>query len=240
MRFILFSDVHGNLAALRAVATAIEREGQIDAVIAAGDHLQGGPRPREVWDFLTGQGWILIQGNEDLALVVEEPLRDRPPSPYDAAYLAQIAWTREKVGSKVLSEVAALPDAWRFQTPAGILLVVHASPRSINDRAGGPHNSDADVYAAYAGTGASAIAFGHYHRGFVRTTPFGLLINVASVGLPVDGRPLAAYTVLTATPGSWIVEQRQVPYRQADEIAVARARRMPPWVADENAILYTS
>jgi predicted phosphodiesterase len=102
----------------------------------------------------------------------------------------------------------------------------------MDDRAGAAHNTDEDVFRAYGGTGAAAIAFGHYHEAFVRTTPFALLINVASVGLPVHGRPLASYTILTATPGSWIVEQRQVPYRQSDEVAAANARGMPPWKED--------
>lgn len=236
MRFALFSDIHGNLAALKAVAAAIEKEPPVDAVIAVGDHLQGGPRPREVWDFLTSRGWVLIKGNEDQALFLDDPLEGRAPTPYDASFLAQIAWTREKLGPKRLAEIAALPDHWRVETPAGVLLVVHASPRSMDDRAGAAHNTDQDVFLAYAGTGASAIAFGHYHLAFVRTTPFALLINVASVGLPVHGRPLASYTILTATPASWIVEQRQVPYRQSEEAAAAHARGMPPWVSEEEEV----
>jgi len=118
-------------------------------------------------------------------------------------------------------------------TPAGDLLVVHSSPRGTGDRRGGPHNTLEEVVEGYAGTGASAVAFGHYHSSFVRTVPFGLLINVASVGLPPSGAPpLAAYTVLTATSGGWIVEQRHVPYDLAEEQAAAAAAGMPPWEAE--------
>jgi diadenosine tetraphosphatase ApaH/serine/threonine PP2A family protein phosphatase len=112
------------------------------------------------------------------------------------------------------------------------LLVVHASPRSIVDQAGGVHNSMTEVTEAYAGTGAQVIAFGHYHRAFVRTTPFALLINVASVGLPRDGRAVACYTIVTASKDGWVVEQRQVPYDSGDEAAAAAARGMPIWSAD--------
>lgn len=232
LRIALFSDIHGNLAGLRAVVDALKDEERVDHVVVAGDHLQGGPRPREVWSLLTSNPWTLIRGNEDDSLL--DPGRDveLQPTNFRQAFQAQVAWTRDRVGSDVLAQLAALPDRWRLATPAGDLLVVHASPRSIADRAGGVHNTAAECLAAYGGTGASAIAFGHYHRSFVRPLPFALLINVASVGLPVDRRPLASYTIVTATPDGWIVEQRAVPYDPAEEAEAAAANGLPPWVRD--------
>ncbi len=232
VRFGLFSDVHGNLAGLRAVFAALDREGPLDYVVAAGDHLQGGPRPREVWEALGERGCILIRGNEDLALLSDESDVYRAQSPYRSAFEKGLAWTRARIGPDLLGALAALPDQWRVSTPAGDLLVVHASPRSIHDRVGGAHNTAAEVAAAYSGTGAGAIVFGHYHRNFVRVTPFALLINVASVSLPVDPHPLAAYTILTASTEGWIVEQRQVPYDASEEVAIARERQLPPWLPD--------
>src|SRR5262252_2397261 len=130
MRIALFSDVHGNLAGLRAVAVALEREEPVDYVVVAGDHLQGGPRPREVWSLLRSRGWVLVRGNED-----------RAPERYRAAFASQHAWTRARLGPEILQELADLPERWRVTTPAGDLLVVHASPRSIDDRYGGIHNT---------------------------------------------------------------------------------------------------
>ncbi len=232
MRIALFSDIHGNLAGLRAVTAALGDEGHLDHVVVAGDHLQGGPRPREVWELLTSRGWTLIRGNEDDSLVHGDSDDTPHPVNHKQAFKAQIAWTRDRIGPDVLAGLAALPDCWRISTPDGDLLVVHASPRAIDDRAGGMHNTAAEVRAAYSGTGASAIAFGHYHRSFVRLTPFALLVNVASVGLPVDKRPLAAYTILTATGEGWIVEQRNVPYDLSEEAAAAERNGMPPWSTD--------
>ncbi len=232
MRIALFSDIHGNLAGLRAVDTALKDEAPLDRVVVAGDLLQGGPRPLDVWKVLKSSGWTLIRGNEDDALLGQRTMDNAEPENYRRAFQAQINWTRDRVGPNVLAELAALPTEWRIATPSGDLLVVHASPRAIDDRAGGVHNTAEEVAEAYGGTGATAIAFGHYHRSFVRPTPFALLINVASVGLPVDKRPLAAYTVLTATSEGWIVEQRNVPYDLAEETAAAAATGLPPWVRD--------
>ena len=95
---------------------------------------------------------------------------------------------------------------------------------------GGIQNTAAEVAAAYDGTGAAVIAFGHYHRAFVRPTPFALLINVASVSIPEDHLPLAAYTLLHASGDGVLVEQRRVPYDAVAERAVALERGLPAWL----------
>ena len=233
MRIGLFSDVHSNLAGLLAVANELEREGRMDHVVVAGDHLWGGPRPREVWRLLNGSGWTLVLGNADEILVAQNVDRDFPPgSRYRSAAIRQRDWLRSQLDPSDLNALAELPTQHRIATPAGDLLVVHSSPRSTIDRCGGPHNSSKDVETGYSGTGASAIAFGHWHGGFVRQTPFALLLNVASVGLPMDGRPLAAYTILTGTRGGWIVEQRRVAYDPEEERWAARSAGLPEWVPD--------
>lgn len=235
MRIGLLSDVHGNLTALRAVRSALAGEGKLDAVVVAGDHLWGGPRPREVWDMLRRLGWVLVRGNEDESLARDTPAEQPPGFRFAGAYAAHHAWARAELDAGVLAELAALPFAHRLATPAGELLVVHSSPRSTVDRSGGPHNTDAEVAAAYAGTDAAAIAFGHWHQSFVRPTPFALLMNVASVGLPTDGLPLASYSVLTAREDGWTVEQRRVSYDPREEAATAIARGLPPWLPDDAA-----
>lgn len=236
MRIAVLSDVHGNLAGLRAVEAALAGDGPFDAVVVAGDHLWGGPRPREVWAELRSSSWVLVRGNEDESLAAPIPAPQLPGFRFTHAYAAHHAWARSQLGQIALAELAALPFAHRIPTPAGDLLVVHSSPRSTTDRAGGPHNTDEEVAAAYAGTGATAIAFGHWHAAFVRPTPHGLLVNAASVGMPLDGLPLAAYSVLTARPAGWTVEQRRVPYDAREEAIAGAARDLPPWLPDAETL----
>lgn len=234
VRIGLLSDVHGNLCGLLGVRDSLAREQPVDHVVVAGDHLQGGPRPREVWRELRRLGWVLVRGNEDESLTDLRLLEAQMPPDhrYRTAALKQFAWSQKVVGKAILRQLASLPFSHRLSTPAGDLLVVHATPRATTEHAGAPHSSAEELTERYAGTGASAIAFGHYHGSFVRPMPFALLINVASVGLPGHGQPLAAYTLLTATHGGWIVEQRHVPYDDADERAAAAAAGMPRWEAD--------
>jgi len=232
VRIGLLSDVHGNLSALQAVAAALAAEGPLDRIIVAGDHVLGGPRPGEVWHFLRTSGWTLIRGNEDEALLSEDAPNLAALGRYARAYDAQRRWTRQRLGPTVLRQIAALPDRYRLTAPAGTLLVVHSSPRSMHDRAGGILNRADEVTAAYQGTDADVIAFGHYHRSFVRPTPFALLINVASVGIPEDQRPLAAFTILNAGAEGWVVEQSRLPYDPQSERAAAVQNGLPPWQAD--------
>lgn len=65
MRIGLLSDVHGNLAGLRAVAAALAREADLAQIVVAGDHLGAVPRPREVWEELRRLDWTLVRGNDD-------------------------------------------------------------------------------------------------------------------------------------------------------------------------------
>src|SRR5438552_10809297 len=102
MRFALVSDVHGNLAALRAVESALAREGPFDRVVVAGDHLQGGPRPLEVWQILNGDDWVLLRGNEDEGLVAGEAAVFEGKAEFRNAFVAGTAWTRAVVGPTVL------------------------------------------------------------------------------------------------------------------------------------------
>src|SRR5262245_54325129 len=206
----------------------------MDQVVVAGDHVWGGPRPLAVWEFMRERDWHLVRGNADEEATTESVDAAFPAGTrYHRSAVRHHAWLRSLLPAAVVQELGALPFDVRIETPAGDLLVVHSSPRSTTDQCGAPHNSVADVESAYSGTGADAIAFGHWHASFIRCTPFAVLLNVASVGLPLNRQPLAAFSILTATTrGDWIIEQHHVPYDPAEEQSAAVSAALPPWTAD--------
>src|SRR5437764_13001177 len=106
MRIGLLSDVHGNLAGLRAVASALRADQPIDAIVVAGDHLGGGPRPGEVWAELRASGWCLLRGDSDESLA--RPVWGAPDvkPAYRRAARAFHGWTRAQVGPEVLAQIA--------------------------------------------------------------------------------------------------------------------------------------
>src|SRR5437868_534337 len=98
----LLSDVHANLAGLRAVAAALAREGPLDAVVVAGDHVGAGPRPREVWEELGRLGWTLVRGNDDEELATATPAQDDVPPTHRRAWWAFHAWARARLDAATL------------------------------------------------------------------------------------------------------------------------------------------
>ena len=72
MRIAVFSDVHGNPYACKAVLDAIEREGAFDARIAAGDLCLGGSDPGACVDMLRAAGVIGVYGNTEIYILHPE------------------------------------------------------------------------------------------------------------------------------------------------------------------------
>lgn len=221
MRIAIYSDVHGNLAGLRAVLAALEAAGPFDHVVAAGDHALIGPRPAETLALLRETGHVLLIGNHDRDLVLADP----------PAYLrVPVFHARAALGEEGCAFLAGLPERWRVcPAPGQELLVVHASPANPAGQrspdappasafAVEPDTPEEELSARFGGTGAAVVAFGHYHHPFVRRWREGVLVNVASVSFPVDGALLASFSVLT-WDGAWSVEQHRVPFDVADEAA---------------------
>ena len=73
----------------------------------------------------------------------------------------------------------------------------------------------------------SAFTFGHVHVPYVRRWRPEVLVNVASVGLPMDGDQRAAYGILTWN-GDWHAEHRRVFYPVPVVAQQMRTGGMPP------------
>jgi predicted phosphodiesterase len=227
LRIAIFSDVHGNLAALRAVLAAIDCHRPVQLVVAAGDLVApAGPRPSETLDLLLERGCAALLGNHDTSLWQETP--DEPVGPYTELVGRQIPWAISRLGTRRLDLLARLPRQLRLSpAPGQDLLIVHASHANhLYGHAATPTSDEAELHERYSGANARVIAFGHYHQSFVREWGEGFLVNVASVSLPTDGQPLAAYSILT-WDGRWAVDQHRVPYDTADEAAALAASDLP-------------
>ena len=87
---------------------------------------------------------------------------------------------------------------------------------------GRPETGRAAIDAVIGSAEFQVLAFGHVHVPSVRLWRGRLLVNVASVGLPMDGDPRAAYSVMTWAGGGWSVSQYRVEY---DVQRVARLMR---------------
>jgi putative phosphoesterase len=182
VRVAALSDIHGNLPALEAVLSDVEREG-VDAIIVAGDTVPG-PWPVEVFELLRDVGARIVRGNAD-RLVLER----------DDGHLG--AWSAERLGAERLAAVAEWPLTLGLDADGlGEALVCHATPYS-DDPIYTRITPDDALIDLLGPVGAEIVVCGHTHMQYDRRLSSGLrVVNPGSIGLPYEGRRGAFWALL--------------------------------------------
>lgn len=235
MRIALVADIHGNLAALEAVADDIRARG-VDRVVNLGDHVSGPLLPLETARFLMAAGWPSIAGNHDRQVV---SLRDGPGGPSDA-------YARSRLTAAELDWLRSLPPSLRLDEG---LFACHGTPRSDDEyflesivgttvRAATP----SEIAERLGTEGAAVIACAHTHIPRVLRSDNGrLLVNPGSVGLPAydadepvphvveTGCVDARYAIVERGPRGWSALHVAVPYDHASMARLAARRNRPEW-----------
>jgi putative phosphoesterase len=212
MKLAVLSDIHGNLAALEAVAADIARW-QPDEVAVAGDIVNRGPLSLDCLRFVQERvreaGWRVIRGNhEGYVLNVARDPDARPPG-VEGAVRENVRWVREQLGDAV-ADLEALPERMSLATPGGEARVVHASMR--HDRDNILADTPDDVLRLQIAPAPELFVVGHTHRALVRSVDGTLVVNVGSAGLPFDGDWRVTYGRLTWSGRRWEAEIVRLPY----------------------------
>lgn len=223
-RIAVLSDIHGNLAALEAVAAEIRRE-RPDAVLVAGDLVLNGPDPNGCVDalrHLESEGALIVAGNTDIAVgdfdygAAFPQYQDGVPETVTAA----VEWTHDELGDDQLDWLRRLPSERRIRAEGDTLvLVVHASPGS--QTRGFDQALDANIiFERAAGTDARLICVGHTHLPEVRDLGFKVIVNGGSCGYVFDGDPTASWAMVTVADGGVDAVIRRTAF---DTLSVANA-----------------
>ena len=134
MKIAVLSDIHGNLAALHAIAEDIHRW-QPDKIVVAGDIINRGPLPRQCLDFTLERerysGWLVLRGNhEEYVINVAADPSARVGA--EEAVRANVRWTAAQIGD--VAPLLAMPTQISLQGPdGGEVRIVHASMRHNRD-----------------------------------------------------------------------------------------------------------
>jgi predicted phosphodiesterase len=205
LRYLLISDLHGNLEALDSVLE--DARGQYDQIVCCGDLVGYGPDPNRVVDWARASLLAVIRGNHDRACCGIDDLEWFNP-------VAQAAtrWTMSQLSPENLHWLRALP---RGPIAVNGFSLAHGSPL------------DEDEYIASLSDAANVFDyldmaitfFGHTHLqgGFswangrreaiprprkderevrLRLDPDAIyLLNPGSTGQPRDADPRAAYAL---------------------------------------------
>lgn len=240
MRIAILADIHGNLAALEAVAGDIHRRGA-DRIVNLGDSLSGPLLPLETAQFLMSTNWLHLAGNQERQLLSDSPeqwsLSDR--------------YTHGQLTGQELSWLASLPATAHLDptiflchgTPASDLEYFLETVEPTHVRLATPTEIDRRL----GKVDAELIACGHTHLPrAIRASTGQLIINPGSVGLPAyddshpyphvmaTGSPDARYALVERHKDGWHAALIAVPYPHRTMAELARQRQRHDWA---NALL---
>jgi predicted phosphodiesterase len=224
MRLIVFSDVHANLPALKAIHSAIQADGY-DMAIHTGDVLAIGPSPAECLDLLLNMPRTrLVMGNHDayFAFGIPHPI---PPYLSYGEYQHQL-WTHLQLDPCLLKVVAEWPYIIKYEFEGVVTTFLHYELNEAGDdfvpviR----HPSVGDLDKLFVSHLSSLLFFGHDHdasdvKGRMR------YMNPGSAGCFT--KAVARYAVVDYFERSYTIEHRQVPYDDAELYRDFEQRRVP-------------
>jgi putative phosphoesterase len=212
MRLAIFSDVHSNLPALEAVLADIAAAG-VDDRYCLGDLVGYAPWPNETLERLQREGIAVVMGNYDDGTGFD---RDECGCAYgdpteEALGDESFAWTRAHTSDANKAYLRRLQSQIRFETDGHRFLLVHGSPRRMNEYLF-EDKPDATFARIAAGADADVIVCGHTHRPYTKPVGETLFVNVGSAGKPKDGDPRACWALIEVSPAGVVVGFRRVEY----------------------------
>ena len=226
MRFAVFSDIHANLPALDATLADIAEQ-HPERIYCLGDLVGYAPFPNEVTERIRKEGFPTVMGNYDDGVGFE---RDECgcayKEPVDRELGQQsIDWTKAHTTAENKAFLRTLLPEIRFDVDGKRVLLVHGSPRRLNEYLFEDRPLSSFQRLAQS-SNADVIVFGHTHVPYTKDVDGVLFVNVGSVGKPKDGDPRGCYAVfdLTATPA---VTFRRVPYDIATVADAIRKSDLP-------------
>jgi putative phosphoesterase len=225
MKVALLGDVHANLPALEAVLAHARQQGA-EALWNIGDFVGYGAFPEQSVQLLRKEGALSVVGNYDLK-VLDFPQKKKKwkRSKRTEKYLA-FRWAYDNLSEESRRYLGSLPREIRLEVEGRRVLLIHASPASIEEHLYPDTTTDRLRELAHLAE-ADMIIFGHSHRAFARQVDGVWFINTGSVGRPDDGDPRACYAFLRIEAESLEVRHFRVAYDVERAVAAIRANGLP-------------
>lgn len=224
----VFSDIHANLPALKAVLADMDQQG-LQNRYCLGDLVGYGTFPNEVVSAIRSSKIPTILGNYDQGVGNNSDDCGCAYRDEVAKALGQqsIAWTNAHTTDENKAFLRRLPLQLLLQVGDLKVVLVHGSPRKVNeylyeDRPASSLERLLDLAEA------DVLVCGHTHLPYHRVLPSGRhVINVGSVGKPKDGDPRACYTVFEADGRDLRVQFIRVPYDIEAAASAIETSEMP-------------
>ena len=217
-------DIHGNLPALEAVLSDLERV-EPDLLMVGGD-VASGPMPAEVLDRLAGLGDLVsfVRGNADREVISAS---DTGPSQIEArmadAALSMSGWAAARLERRHRDLLASFSEHVVVDIEGiGEILFCHATPRS-DEEIITALTPDDRLRQILSDIEQNLVVCGHVHAQYDRRLDSKRVVNAGSVGMPYQGEPVGAFWLLLG-PG---VEFRRSEYDLGLAVSEFRAIGYP-------------
>ena len=220
MRWLILSDIHGNLDALQAVLA--DAQGRYDDIVCCGDLVDYGAQPNEVVYWVRDHVKHVIRGNHDRVCAGLGGLEDFSPIAHAAAI-----WTNTALAPDALEYVRNMPqgpvalDGFTYchgaMTHEDDYLITGADARQQRDHLvtnvtifGHTHVQGGFEILPKSVRRVEATAFHSNERAVEIRPSEWYLLNPGAVGQPRDGDPRAAYAIYSTADRTFI--HRRVAY----------------------------
>ena len=245
MRFAIFSDVHGNLAALDVMLDDLARIGEVDQIWCLGDFVLLGSRPAQCIQRLRALHELhgkekvrFIGGNTDRYIVTGDrpglgaaadeaayDIRRKQHRQYEAVY----QWTFNQLNFADYQFLQHLLGRELHQRVDGYgnIIGVHAIPGSDDSSALSPTSSEEVAADALLDREGRLLLAGHTHEKMDRHVKRWRVMNPGSVGMSFTAPGMAEWLLLTVTAEGVETDFRAVPYDLEDMLAEAATTSYP-------------
>ncbi|ADL13525.1 metallophosphoesterase family protein [Acetohalobium arabaticum] len=210
MRLAVITDIHSNIYALEQVLNDIKTR-NVDQIVCAGDLVGYTPFPNEVISKVKQEKIETIQGNYDDAI---GNLRITCGCDYETEReekigLSSLQFTNEEITEDNREFLKDLPQELRLELGNYTALVVHGSPRQLNEYL---YADSEQVEEVAAELEEDILICGHTHLPYHRVINGRHIINAGSVGKPKHGNSNGIYTVVEVEDNRVTAEFIEVAY----------------------------
>ena len=205
-KIAIFSDIHGNLEALKAVEKDLKSKKDLDLVVCLGDIVGYYPHPVECIKIVREMCDIVIQGNHDAAVVA--PNFNEEMKGFNEVAKNSMIWTRDLLLKSSNTDNYNFLKGLSPQRPLNVgkkrILFVHGTPDDKWEYFLYPYwlNAPLDEQRIRLNEWLKKwdlIAMGHSHWAFQYENWERMVINPGSVGQPRDDNPKSSYAIVEVT-----------------------------------------
>ncbi len=227
-RILVFGGVYSNHHALRAL---LHRARDADAVYCLGDLGGFGPHPEKVYPLLVENDVRVIQGNYEQSLSSgAEDCNCGYTDPRDNHFAGlSYRYTERNCSDGFKRWMGELPERRRVRLGDRELLLVHGSPRQVNEFLFESTSPVTFLEKLLDRERCDALLCTHTGLHWHRRLPSGRdVVNVGVIGRPAnDGNTHVWYTTIAASGDSIGIEFQPLPYDHEALAAEMREEKLP-------------